>query len=260
MRPGPEPGQQVYVNEADGSVLVWVPAGELVMGARDDGAEEAEAPPHRVTLSRGFFLGRGPVTWAQFERFCAATRRSPPERGFHTIVPGQPDGAAVDLAGPDHPVFNVTWEDAQAYAWWAGLRLPTEAEWELAARGQDGRLFPWGAEPPDPTRLNAREHPEHGGRSTTSVGAFPAGASPFGALDMSGNVWEWVEDAWERYRRERQTDPVVKGEAASLRVARGGSWNTPAAQCRATTRRPMPRHGRITNLGFRVALSAPGTA
>ncbi|MBX3467257.1 MAG: SUMF1/EgtB/PvdO family nonheme iron enzyme [Planctomycetes bacterium] len=228
------------------------------MGARDDAAEEAEGPPHRVELTRGFFIARTPVTWAQYERFCQDSGRDLPGRAFETVADVR---AAADdplvLAGPDHPVFNVTWEDAQAYCWWAGLRLPTEAEWELAARGDDGRPYPWGTAPPDPTRLNAREHPEWGGRSTSPVGALPAGASPFGALDLAGNVWEWVEDAWERYRRQARTDPLVKGETASLRVARGGSWNTPAAHCRTTTRRPMPRSGRITNLGFRVALSPP---
>ncbi|MCO5172096.1 MAG: bifunctional serine/threonine-protein kinase/formylglycine-generating enzyme family protein [Planctomycetes bacterium] len=257
MRPGPSPGQQEYVNDVDGSVLLWVPPATFVMGARDDAAEEAEGPPHRVELTRGFFIARTPVTWAQYERFCQASGRPLPGRAFDTVAaaPGAPD--PLVLAGPDHPVFNVTWEDAQAYCWWAGLRLPTEAEWELAARGDDGRPYPWGFEPPDATRLNAREHPGWGGQSTSPAGAFAAGASPVGALDLAGNVWEWVEDAWERYRRQARTDPLTKGEAASLRVARGGSWNTPGARCRATTRRPMPRHGRSSNLGFRAALSAP---
>lgn len=243
-RPGPAPGQPEHVNETDGSVLVWVPPGDLVMGSWDDGAEENEGPPHRVTLTRGFYVGRTPVTWAQYERFCRATQRPLPER-----APAGP---------PDHPAVGVTWEDAQAYCWWAGVRLLTEAECEWAARGHDGRLYPWGADPPDPSRLNAREHPEWGGRSTAPVGAFPAGASPFGALDMAGNVWEWVDDAWERYPREPATDPMVKGDPMSLRVVRGGSWNTPAAWCRATTRRPMPRQGAAATLGFRVAISAEG--
>jgi serine/threonine-protein kinase len=254
-RAGPAPGTQEYVHAADGSVLVWVPGASFVMGARDDGAEEGEGPPHRVEVTRGFFIGKTPVTWAQYERFCAATSRAAPARGFDTIAPG-PLAAAVDGAGPDHPVFNVSWEDAQAYCWWAALRLPTEAEWELAARGTDGRLFPWGPEPPEPGRLNAREHPEWGPKGTSPVGAFPAGASPCGALDLAGNVWEWVEDAWERYRRQTQTDPAPKGDGASLRVARGGSWSTPGRQCRATARRPMPRQIRSTTLGFRVCLSA----
>jgi eukaryotic-like serine/threonine-protein kinase len=254
------PVEREVVHEKDGSRLVWVPPGSFVMGARDDGAEEGEGPSHRVHVTRGFWLAKAPVTWAQYERFCQATGRAGPSRTFDTIAPGLLSGStpALGVAEPEHPVFNVSWEDARAYCAWAGLRLPTEAEWEYAARGEDGRVYPWGNEPPDGTRLNAKEHPEWGGRGTSPVGAFPAGASPFGALDLVGNVWEWVEDAWGRYRRQTQTDPVNQGEPTSLRVARGGSWSTPGRQCRATTRRSMPPQTKTTTLGFRAAAHDAG--
>jgi len=238
-----------YVHAADGSRLLWIPPGTYRRGTKDDAAQDVERPPHTVHLTRGLFLGLHPVTWAQWEAFCAASGATLQERTVTT-------GAGAVAVGPDHPVFGVSWFDARAYCEWAGLRLPTEAEWEYAARGADGRPYPWGSEAPDAARCCCRTEAE-APSGPSPVGARPSGASPFGCFDMAGNVWEWVADAYAKYTRFVKTDPVAEGEDASPRVARGGSWSTPAAECRATARRMLAPLIHSENLGFRVALSAP---
>ncbi len=249
------------VHERDGSLLLWVPPGSYVRGAREDGVPAEEGPPHRVTLTRGVWLGRTPVTWAQYLRFCEATGAAPPSRRIEgdvageTVISAALAGPGVE-AGPDHPVFHVTWREARDYCAWAGLRLPTEAERERAARGDDGRRWPWGTAAVGPERLLAREH---GGTGPSPVATHPGGAGPYGHLDLAGLVWEWVEDTFARYARKSATDPVVRGpDDAPLRVVRGGSWSTPATGCRATARRATPAAVRAATVGFRVALDAPG--
>src|SRR5688572_13362042 len=157
------------------------------MGSRGPQAGEDERPLHRVELTQGFFLGRTPVTWRQFRRFCKELGREEPSRSFETER-GRREATA------DQPVFHVTWQDAWDYCRWAGLRLPSEAAWELAARGPEGRTYPWGEEEPDAGRCNWSGHPTLGGQGPSEVGAFPLGASPYGCLDLAGNVWEWVQD------------------------------------------------------------------
>ena len=255
----PPPERKERLLERDGSVLVWVPPGAFRMGSDDEEAPREERPAHKVKLTRGYWLGKHPVTWGQWARYCAAVgvtmgdRRIGGDLGETILQPHAPAGAER-RAGDDVPVFHVSWDEALAYCRWAGCRLPTEAEWEWAARGPDGRRWPWGQEPPDPSRLLAREHPEHGGRGPCPVGSFPRGASPFGALDLSGNVWEWVEDAWDRYPRKNQVDPCVRKDGPVQRVMRGGSWSTVAEKCRATWRQALAPGVRLPNLGFRVAL------
>ncbi|MCO5165635.1 MAG: bifunctional serine/threonine-protein kinase/formylglycine-generating enzyme family protein [Planctomycetes bacterium] len=221
-----------YVHAADGSVLVWVPPGEFMMGSEQPG----EGPSHRVVLTRGVFMGKHEVTWGQFLRFCAAAGRD---------APPPPDFPVTD----DLPVVNVTAADADAYAAWAGLRLPTEAEWEWAARGPDGRVYPWGDAPPvgpegaiGYTRSKFKERP-------APVGAHPAGASPWGCLDMAGNVWEWVQDAPHAYPGGQRVDPRAPAGPGDQRLVRGGSFRSPAQLSRASTR----THGEPgREVGFRV--------
>jgi formylglycine-generating enzyme required for sulfatase activity len=201
---GPNPqGFQEYRNEKDGSVLIHVPAGAFTMGSNDWNSEK---PPHRVTL-QPYLIGKFPVTAAQFRGFVRAT--------------GHKAAGGWELYarewGDDCPVVDVSWHDAEAYCRWAGLRLPTEPEWEYAARGPQSRVYPWG-DAWDPERAwwsensSNRAHP---------VGTKPSGASPFGALDMAGNVYEWTASWYDRYPGNRDSDNDF---GQKYRVLRGGSW------------------------------------
>ena len=203
------------VDEADGRFdWVEVPTGDYVIG-RDAG----DSRQRHVEVD-GFELTRTPVTNAQYERFVAETGAAAP--------PLWP--AAVD-----HPVTFVDWEEASAFCAWAGGRLPIEAEWEKAARGTDGRTYPWGEEE-DEGRAAVGSGLKHG--STSPVGAHPAGASPYGLLDMAGNVWEWTATEYP------------PGE----RVLRGGSFASPGlAWARCTMRSHSRPARRQAHIGFRVA-------
>ncbi|MBX3470433.1 MAG: SUMF1/EgtB/PvdO family nonheme iron enzyme [Planctomycetes bacterium] len=185
--------------------------------------QPGEGPPHQVRITRGVFMGKHEVTWGQYLRFCARAGRA------------RPDAPSYEVAD-DLPVANVSAADAEAYAAWAGLRLPTEAEWEWAARGRDGRAYPWGDTPPEGdegaigyTKSKFRDRP-------APVGAHPRGASPWGCLDMAGNVWEWVQDAFLAHPTTPRTDPLVVAKPGDRRTVRGGSFRTPHAFVRATAR------------------------
>ncbi|MCO5168105.1 MAG: bifunctional serine/threonine-protein kinase/formylglycine-generating enzyme family protein [Planctomycetes bacterium] len=235
LRRGEHPGE--YVCRRDGSVLVWVPPGAYVMGSDAADAWGNERPAHEVTLTRGFFLGRFQVTWGQFARFCAKTGHGLPAARF--------------VVADDHPVHDVSWRDARAYCEWAGLRLPTEAEWEWAARGGDGRRYPWGDDPPTPRHAQWIATPAQG---TAPVGSFLLGASPVGCHDMAGNLWEWVHDGYGDYPEGPVTDPTGVPRAKH-RVCRGGAWSSTAPYIRATSRCGVGPAVRYLNVGFRVARS-----
>jgi len=196
-------------NPTDQAAMVYVRPGSFEMGSTTGGVEEK--PVHRVTLTRGFWMYRYEVTNAQFRRFVEATGAEPP------LSFGNPA-----FAEPNQPAVGLSWNDAVGYARWAGGRLPTEAEWEYAARGTDGRTYPWGNEPPDPARaIFALDHVTG---ATRSIGGRERGGSPFGIEDLAGNVPEWCSDWYAPYPSEPQTDPA--GPAEGLRkVARGGSWD-----------------------------------
>ena len=160
----------------------WVPPGEFILGG--EGGLEVQI----ARLDEGFFAARTPVTHAQYARFVAETGCKPP---------GHWDGRRPPAGLADHPVVNVSWHDAVAYARWAGGRLPTGQEWEKAARGYDGRAYPWGEWAED--RCNSEEA---GIGETSPVGRFsPAGDSPYGLQDAAGNVWEWTDSEYEEVRR-----------------------------------------------------------
>ncbi len=189
---------------SDGMVLI--PAGTFMMGTTPGDSRD---PLHQVTITKPYCIDRMPVTVAQYRRCVVAGVCS---------VPKKPLDYNYDRAGRDqHPVNAVTWTQADTYCKWARKRLPTNAEWELAARGTDGREYPWGNQQPDDTRLHWSHTTERIG--TAPVGSYPAGASPYGVLDMLGNVSQWVAD-WDRvYPRTPEVDPLgpVDGESKVLR-------------------------------------------
>ncbi|MHB9107033.1 MAG: formylglycine-generating enzyme family protein [Armatimonadota bacterium] len=192
-------------NPRDGAVMVWIPAGEFLMGtplkARDEWNKN-ECPQHRVTLD-GYWIYQREVSVAQYRAFCEATGRR---------MPAEPEGGWQN----DYPVTNVNWFDAQAYAAWAGAKLPTEARWEKAARGGDGRIWPWGNKiERSPYDLYSPE--------LHACGSIPDEASPYGMMDSVGNAWEWCADwyAPEYYRQSPNTNPQGPAKGAA-RVLRGG--------------------------------------
>ena len=223
------------VNPLDGASLVRVPAGSFVMG--DD--DQKDNPRRRVFLD-GFWLYKTPVTVAQFLKFCAAT-------GHAT-----PDAPPWGWQG-EHPVVNVSWSSAMAYASWAGAHLPTETQWEKAARGADGKLYPWG-NGWDAARC---VHSAGAARSSTQpCGAFPTGVSPCGALDMAGNVWEWCADWYsEAHLRNASGSSPQTAPGGDRRVLRGGSWNdTMPFIYRTSMRFRYDPQGRFASFGFRCAV------
>jgi len=235
--------------------LVRVPAGEFLMGSdpvKDLDAGDNEQPQHRVYLSE-FHIGRYPVTNAQYAAFVKATKHRAPEHWERGEVPSGKE---------NHPVVYVSWDDAVAFYQWLSretgktFRLPTEAEWEKAARGTDGRIYPWGNEW-DETKLNSGEA---GPGDTTPVGQYsPDGDSPYDAADMSGNVWEWCADWFgeEEYQRRAKStvrDPQGPKES-TFRVLRGGAFFYFRGGVRCAARYRYGPLGRYRYLGFRVVVS-----
>jgi formylglycine-generating enzyme required for sulfatase activity len=224
IAPKPEPGPPYAERLPEG--FVWVPPGEFILGGKY-GLDVQIA-----RLDKGFFASKTLVTNAQYARFVAETKRKPPQHWRGKRPP-------QDLA--EHPVVNVTWHDAVAYTKWAKARLPTEEEWEKAARGYDGREYPWGewAE----GRCNSVEA---GIRHTTPVGQFsPDGDSPYGLQDASGNVWEWMARTFETGDESR-------------RVWRGGSFNLIRHRVRCTSRYRYSLLSGWDDCGFRVVVSPRG--
>jgi formylglycine-generating enzyme required for sulfatase activity len=194
------------------------------------------APAHRVRLSQGYFVGKLEVTWGQYLAFCAATQRVRPRRRK----------GSSDL----DPVSGVSWKDASDYCAWAGLRLPTEAEWEHAARGPRNFAFPWGDT--ERVRVFNGEGAEDGYPRSAPVGSFRLDLSPCGAFDMAGNVREWVDDLYGSYSPIGKVDP--RGPArGDRRVVRGGCWHSSIWYCRTTWRDGVKPASKQVSLGFRVA-------
>jgi formylglycine-generating enzyme required for sulfatase activity len=219
--------------------MVEIPAGEFLMGNRETERSPLE---HRVHVS-GFLIDKTAVTWGQYKRFAAATGTAMP--------PHEPFWGIHD----DHPAVFVTWEEAKAYCEWVGGRLPTEAEREKACRGTDERTYPWGNEEPTPERAAFRR--SWGFGATDPVGAHPKGASPYGLLDMGGNVWEWCADWYDDkyYEVAPRRDPTgpSSGEA---HVVRGGSWDSRPSVLSCSCRNWGYRGYREGDFGFRCAVDS----
>lgn len=264
--------------------MVLIPAGEFRMGTADGSDGLADEHPERLVLVHAFFLDRYEVTNQDYAVFVRSTSHRPPANNnpASTIW----DGAVPPQAIANHPVVNVSWEDAVAYCRWSGKRLPSEAEWEKAARGTDGRRYPWGNDwdrtkansasywagrtvefqsgadweafwiKGDGTRL-AKEHGINGEILTMPVGSFPHGVSPYGIHDLSGNVGEWVQDWYDPnyYRTAPLTDPTGP-ERGAIKSMRGGSWLKPAISLRTTDRDWGLMDSRPSGTGFRCAKDA----
>jgi formylglycine-generating enzyme required for sulfatase activity len=223
-------------NEKDGAALVTISAGGFHMGSMDGSADGR--PLHPVQISKSFSLYRYEVTNAQYRRFVEET-------GWRE--PASWDDPRVNA--PDQPQVGVSWQDAAAYAAWAGGRLPTEAEWELAARGREDRLYAWGSADPDEAKC------VFSGKRAGRVGMRKDGAAPSGAEDLTGNVAEWCADwfAEGAYAASAVKHPSgpASGEA---RVVRGGSWKDPASALATFVRASAPPGTRENYLGFRVVI------
>ncbi len=249
-----------YLNTRDGSILVWVPPGEFSMG-RSSGPEN-ETPQQRVVLTYGYLIGKYEVTFKQFASYVAQAAATDIEQAGRHLTPDADDRM---------PVAGVGLATASSYCRWAGGRLPTEAEWERAARGEDGRLFPWGKDPPGPTLANlsdqsaqgplitSREAWDDGFATAAPVGSYPRGVSPFGCADMSGNVAEFALGYLGRYVSCcRLVDPGASHVSGRV-VLRGGSWSAAAEHATTTWRKAFasdPGPG-LSNVGFRLCIPLP---
>ena len=294
-----EPGA-TRVWEKDGMVIVYVPAGEFLMGAGDDDpdANYDEKPQHKVYLD-AYWIDQTEVTIGMFEKFVAETgclteaEEKPPKPECYTPIGWKevhrgkkypelvavkldpvcklpenwktPKGEKVELDEiKDLPVVRVTRDEALAYCKWAGKRLATEAQWEKAARGTDGRLYPWGNDEPDVTLANILNPGGMNpgglviGEGSIPVGMLPAGASPYGVVDMGGNVLEWVSDFYsaDYYASSPANNPTGPVEGIQ-NIARGGSFVLYDDQyLRASDRFIYPIGYHKGDLGFRCVLPA----
>jgi len=256
-------------NPTDGAVMVRVPAGKFRMGTSNapEAKEEMlqknwralgntllrtlrgeagsnEQPVHTVFLDT-YWIYKNDVTVAQYRNYCKATGQQMPPAppwGWHD----------------DHPIVNVTWQDATDYAKWAGAALPTEAQWEKAARGTDGRIYPWGNDWDETKCSNSVDGNACG---TSPVGSFPTGSSPYGCLDMVGNVWQWCADWYdEGYYKTSPTKNPSGPAIGRTRVLRGGSWDNNAPRNLRVTYRYgySPPPNRNSDLGFRCVCAGSG--
>ena len=239
----PDSPEAMRFSPKDNMPLVYVPAGEFQMGStgQDPGADIDEKPQHSVFLD-AFWIGQTEVTNAMFAVFLNEMGNQVEEKAVWLnaaareaqIVQSQSGSWQPKARFEDHPATLVTWYAARAYCAWAGGRLPTEAEWEKAARGSDGRIFPWG----DEIDCNRANYLDCQSTGSLPIGSRPAGASPFNALDMTGNVWEWVSD-WHApdYYASSPSENPFGPETGSAKVVRGGSWLFDAKHARAANRR-----------------------
>lgn len=265
------------VSEVDGMELIYIPAGDFVMGCAGTSCTVDVWPGpfpdnmvQTVDLS-DYWIDRHPVTIGQYNQCVAAGACRP----YNTNnIPPQGTEYFSDPQYSNYPVVNVSWYMARDYCTWVGRRLPTEAEWEKAARGTDGRKYPWGDEPyaenlanicdvdcPPGVRGNvSNPNFDDGYAGPSPVGSYPAGASPYGVLDMAGNVWEWTSTAAMAYpydandEREAQYY-IADGEKWPERILRGGPWNDGLGYQRSSFRYRAVAIYWNMNMGFRCAVS-----
>ena len=232
--------------EANKRLMVHIAAGPYTMGGRDEDSPRNERPSHTVYLS-AYYIGKTPVTNQEYREFVQCTGHRAPihwQRGTFPAGSGK------------HPVANVSWQDARDFADWRSARLPSESEWEKAARGTDERHYPWGTRFTEGERCNANNQIG----ATTPVDEYPDGRSFYEVWDMAGNVYEWCQDYFddEYYKDSPTTNP--KGpEGGQERVIRGGSYQETRAALRTTHRIGTSEVSTRDNIGFRLAMDAEDT-
>ncbi len=213
--------------------MVFLEGGSFLMGSTDSPATS----PEFEAIVEPFYMDSHPVTVAQYRRYLEATGAKAPKfwqgKGYE---------------GGDQPVVGVTWDEAAAYAAWEGKRLPTEAEWEFAARGRANRKYPWGNEPPDKNRANYGDFLS----MPSFVNMHEEGSTPEGICDLAGNVAEWTSDWFQTYAQQRRGD----APAEPRRTVRGGSWESPADGLRCTARQGVFPEAQLPTIGFRCVVSA----
>ena len=252
------------ISERDGAIMIYIPAGEFTMGS-DPGTDPyfwgAEAPTHTVYLD-AYWLYQTEVTNAMYamcveEDGCNLPKQTNSSTGAEYY--GNPQYA-------DYPVIHVTWYQARDYCLWAGGRLPSEAEWEKGARGNDERLFPWGDQAPSSNAANICDSRcsntaeratsvEDGYADTSPVGHYPAGVSPYGAYDMAGNVWEWVAD-WHQagYYSKAPYENPTGPTGGDRKGMRGGSWFNGIDGVRVVARASRKPNDNFYSVGFRCVM------
>ena len=251
--------------ESTADNMVMVEAGEFIRGSESEEAQDREKPERKIYLDE-FLIGKYPVTNREYKEFVEAggyeNEESWTPEGWQWREKGKKNEPLYrhdrKWNGANFPVVGVSWYEACAYAKWLSIetgkeyRLPTEAEWEKAARGVDGRIYPWSGDF-DKDKCNCWEL---GLGRTSPVGIFPGGASPYGCVDMSGNVWEWCSDWFdEKYYKKSPGNNPKGPDSGSGRVLRGGSWRNGAGVCRASYRDYVGPGVRVLDLGFRLSLS-----
>jgi formylglycine-generating enzyme required for sulfatase activity len=227
-------GYDEFWRGKDAAPMVRIPGGEFLLGS-DAGQGEANEQPQRKVGVPGFLIDKHEVTWRQFRQYVEETGSKMPR---------------IPVWGmPDHlPVSFVLWEDAKGYCEWVGGRLPTETEWEKAARGTDGRKYPWGSDW-DPELCNSISGGTH---SPENVGHFSECQSPYGVLDMAGSVWEWCEEGYEGSQEDLAK--VLGKTPGGRRIIRGGAWMSQPWWLRSAYRPRVPATTAKADQGFRCAV------
>ncbi len=241
----------IEVSEIDEMTMVYVPAGNFIMGSPDGVGNYNEHPQHTVYLD-AYWIDKTEVTNNMYKKCVDAGSCTHPASYSSNTRDSYYENSSYD----NYPVTNVTWDQANAFCYWAGKHLPTEAQWEKAARGTDGSSFPWGNDPINESLAN------YGNLvgDTMEVGSYPSGASPYGALDMAGNVWEWVadyyiENEYYLYLQNPKDNPLVTTDS-KYRSLRGGSWQNGSNSLMTAYRCFGFPNAALNNTGFRCAMPA----